>query len=103
MRYLVKWDIRPIPPEWAKTALALLEATEAWVEGEMKAGRIVENWVETAGMGGITIIEAESNDALFKKLQEIPFVPFMTYCVTPLTDFKLAAEITKNQLRQMIK
>jgi len=103
MRYLVEWKENPIPPEWAKTGLALVEATEAWVEAEMKAGRVIEVWEKTEGGGGIAIMEAESNDAVFKKLQEVPLQPFFSYCVTPLTDYKVACEVYKTQLKQMIK
>ncbi|MCJ7633907.1 muconolactone Delta-isomerase family protein [Candidatus Bathyarchaeota archaeon] len=103
MRYLVEWELAPVPPQMAKTALALLEATEAWAEKEKKAGTHIENWAKTEGHGGITIVEAASNDALFKKIYENPYWPFTRYCVTPLTDFKLAIEISKNQLKQMAK
>ena len=37
MKYLVTWKLLPVPPEMAKTALALIEATEAWIEAEKKA------------------------------------------------------------------
>jgi len=103
MRYLVEWNLKPVPPEMAKTALALVEATEAWVGEEKKAGRVIENWTNTGGMGGIAIWEVESNDALDRKLWECPMWPFVTYCVSPLTDFKLSAETFKNLMKQMIK
>ena len=101
MRYLVEWELRPVPPDMAKRVLALLEATEAWAETERQAERHVGNWAKTEGGDGIAIVEAESNDALFRKLQECPYIFFMTYCVTPLTDFKLAVETAKAQLKQM--
>lgn len=67
MKYLVTWKFLPVPPEMSKTALALLEATELWVEKEKKAGGcIVEIWATTDGTGGVAIAENESNDALFK-------------------------------------
>lgn len=49
MRYLVTWNILPVPPEMAKIALALNEATEAWMEAEKKAGRIIEAWARARG------------------------------------------------------
>lgn len=83
----------------AKTALPLVEATKTWVENEKKTGGIVEAWAYTEGWGGVGIFESGSNDALYIKLNEAPFSPFMQFCVTPLTDinlqFKAAIEFFK--------
>jgi len=103
MRYLVKWKMSPVPgrtpQEKAKTALALVEATDAWVEEEKKAGRLVEIWTYTAGGEGIDIWEVDSNDALFEKLQECPYPA--TWTVTPLTDFKLSMKVFKEELKKV--
>lgn len=103
MRYLVNWKMSSVPgrtpQEKAKTALALMEATERFNEEEKKAGRLVEIWTYTAGGEGITIMEVDSNDALFEKLMELPYP--VTCTVTPLTDFKLSCELFKEQLKKM--
>ena len=103
MRYLIELKFTPIPPSMAKTALSLLEASEAWMEKEKKAGRIIETWTKTDGSGTIAIVEAESNDMVYKKNYENPFWPFCTTTVTPLTDMKLAFETAKNMCKQMAK
>lgn len=92
MRYLVTWKLLPVPPEMAKMALSLLKATETWIEKQKTAGFLIEAWQYTEGMGGVAIVEAKSNDALYLKLMSSPFSPFQQYCVTPLTDMKLAIE-----------
>ncbi len=101
MRYLVDSDVSPIPPEMAEAALAMADATEDWMKEEKKAGRIVEMWAKTDGSGGIILVEAESNDELFKKLTEMPFSPFLQFCVTPLTDMETAMEGWRQQLKRM--
>ncbi|NIN51665.1 MAG: hypothetical protein GTN80_00635 [Nitrososphaeria archaeon] len=90
----------PIPPEMAEAALEMSEASRDWMKEE-KAGRIVEMWAKTDGTGGIILVEAESNDELFKKLVEMPFSPFLQFCVTPLTDMETAMEAWRQQLKRM--
>jgi len=101
MRYLVTWKFLPVPPEMAKMALALLEATEAWIEEGKKAGFIIEVWATTDATGGVGIAEVDSNDALYEKLHESPYSLFMQYTVTPLTDIKLSIETGKKTLKKM--
>lgn len=101
MKYLVTWKLLPVPPEMAKTALALIEATEAWIEAEKKAGHITGIWAKADGTGGVAIDEMESNDALYKKLMESPYSPFLEYCVIPLTDMKLALKIGRDFLKKI--
>ena len=36
MRYLVTWKFLQVPPQMAKTELALLEATETWIEEQKR-------------------------------------------------------------------
>ena len=103
MRYLIDVKFTRVPPTMAKAALALLEAAEAWNEKEKKAGRHIETWAKSDGSGLIVIVEAESNDVVYKKLYENPYYPFCMYCVTPLTDMKLAFETGKNLLKPMAK
>lgn len=101
MRYLVTWKTLPVTPEMTKTALALLEATETWIEEEKQAGRIIEAWATSDGTGGVAICEYDSNDAVFGKLMESPYAPFLQYTVTPLTDLKLALGTFKKALKKM--
>ena len=101
MRYLVSWDFRPVPPQMAEMALALNKATGPWLEAEKKAGGIIEVWSRTDTSGGIAIVEADSNDALYKKIAETPYYPFMIVTVTPLTDIKVALEVGRNFLKKM--
>ena len=68
----------------------------------MKKGIITEMWSRTDGTGGLAIIEADSNDALFKLLAEEPYGPFLKFSVTPLTDVNLAYEAAEKQFKQMI-
>ena len=96
------WKMLPVPPQMAKSALALLEATEVWIEEQKKAGSIIELWAYTEGGGGAAICEVESNDALHRKLIEAPYSPFQQYCVTPLTDMKVAISEAKKLLRKII-
>ena len=91
----------PVPPEMAKTALALNEASEAWMDAEKKAGSIIEAWQKTEGSGGVAIVELESNDALYHKLMENPFMPFLEYTVTPLTDMKIAFAVGQAFYKKM--
>jgi len=94
--------MKPVPPEIAKTAVSLMEATKAWLEKEMQPGGcIVGAWSKTDGTGGIGIAENESNDALYKKLMENPSSILMEYTVTPLTDIKLAIETAINIYKKM--
>jgi len=102
MRYLMQWDLLPVPPEMAKTALTLLKASQAYTSGLLKKGIITEMWSRTDGTGGLAIIEADSNDALFKLLAEEPYGPFLKFSVTPLTDVNLAYEAAEKQFKQMI-
>jgi muconolactone delta-isomerase len=101
MRYLVTWKFGQVPPEMAETALALNIATEAWLEGEKKAGTILEIWATSDSNGGIALVEAESNDALHKKIYETPYYPFMQFEVTPLTDMNLSFKAGQKFLKQM--
>ena len=87
--FLVTYKILPAPPAMAKTAQALAEALIPWIEKEKKAGSIIEMGGYAEGNGGVAIVESESNDALYAKLIEAPFSPFMKYSVTPLVDIKL--------------
>lgn len=102
MRYLVKWEILPVPPNMAKTALALLKASRAYTGGLMKQGTITELWNYTDGTGGIALIEADSNDALFKVLNNEPYGPFMRFSVVPLTDMNIAYDAGERLIEQMI-
>jgi muconolactone delta-isomerase len=102
MRYLLQWVLLPVPPEMAKTALSLLKASQAYTSGLAKKGVITEMWNLTDGTGGLAIIEADSNDALFKLLSEEPYGPFLQFSVTPLTDINLAYETAEQQFKQMI-
>ena len=101
MRYLVTFKVMAVLPELAKTAADLLEATEAWIERERKAGTLIEAWATTDTSGGVAIIEGDSNDAVYQKLMELPFVPFVQYTVTPLTDLKLALETSVAFFKKM--
>ena len=69
------------------------------IDRSIEGRQILEAWAYTEGLGGVGIIESESNDALYIKLNEIPFSPFMQFCVKPLTDiniqFKTAIEFYK--------
>ena len=85
----------------AKTALTLVEATEAWIKAEKERGCLTEVWATTDTTGGVAIVEVESNDALYLKLEEVPFMPFMQFCVTPLTDMKLSIEAGKKSYKKM--
>ena len=87
----------------AKTALALAEATIPWIEQGKKEGGIIEAWGYTEGLGGVAIVESESNDALYAKLMENPFSPFMQYCVKPLTDLNLQLKTGIEFYKKMAK
>jgi len=102
MRYLVKWNLLPVPPDMAKIALTLLKGSQEYTGGLAKKGVITEMWNLTDGTGGIALIEADSNDALFKLLAEEPYGGFLQFSVTPLTDINIAYESAKKQLKQMI-
>jgi hypothetical protein len=102
MRYLVEWKLMSVPPEMAKTALALNQAADAWIDAEKKAGCIIEAWSKTEGSGGVAIVERESNDALYQKLMENPYMPFLQYTVTPLTDIKIAMVAGQAFLKKMV-
>ena len=95
------WKLSPVPPQMAKTALALTEATETWIEKQKKAGSIIEICQYTEGTGGVAIVEEKSNDALYQKIWECPYSLFMQYCVTPLTDMKIALETNKTILKRL--
>jgi len=102
MRYLLKWNLLPVPHDMAKIALTLLKGSQAYTGGLAKKGVITEMWNRTDGTGGIALIEADSNDALFKLLAEEPYGPFLQFSVTPLSDINIAYESAKKQLEQMI-
>jgi muconolactone delta-isomerase len=102
MRYLVKWKQMPVPPDMAKIALTLLKASQASTGELTKKGVITEMWSRTDGTGGISLIEVDSNDALFKLLAEEPYGPFLQFSVTPLSDINIAYESAKKQFEKMI-
>jgi muconolactone delta-isomerase len=85
-----------------KTYLALLEATEAWMANEMKAGRLLEVWEKADATGGIAITEMDSNEALYQKLLENPTYPFNQWTVTPLVDLSVAIGEAKKLYQKMI-
>ena len=96
------WKFLQVPPQMAKTELALLEATETWIEEQKKAGFCIEIWQYTDGGGGVAIVEAESNDVLHQKLLEAPYSILQQYCVTPLTDMKVAIGEAKKLFQKII-
>jgi hypothetical protein len=85
----------------AKTAIALIKATKTWIENEKKRGGLIEAWGYTEGTGGVGIVESDSNDAVYTKLMENPFSPFMEYCVTPLTDMNLQLKTAEEFYKKM--
>jgi muconolactone delta-isomerase len=91
----------PVPPEMVKVAIALNEATEAWLESEKKAGTIIEICATVDTNGGVAIVEHESNDALYQKIMEVPYLPFMQITVTPLSDIKAAMEAGRAFLKKI--
>ena len=101
MRYLLTWNLLPVPPEMAKTALMLLKASREYTGGLMKQGKITEMWNFTDGTGGLALIEADSNDELFGLLQAEPYSPFLEFGVTPLSDINLAYDSAEKMLEQM--
>jgi len=101
MRYLVTWKIRPIPPQMAKTALALLKASDAYTEELKKAGNIIEVWAKADGSGGGCIGEADSHEAGYKMMMGNPYTPFLEYTLTPLIAFKLASDTAKKFLKKL--
>ncbi len=102
MRYLVTWKMMPVPPDMAKIALTLLKGSQAYTGGLAKKGVITEMWNRVDGTGGLALIEADSNDALFNLLAEEPYGPFLEFSVTPLSDINIAYESAIKQFEQMI-
>jgi muconolactone delta-isomerase len=101
MRYLVTWKFAPVPPEMAKAAIALNQATAVWIEAEKKAGTIIETYATVDTNGGVAIVEHESNDALYQKIMEVPYRPFMQITVTPLSDINVAMKAGRAFLKKM--
>jgi len=85
-----------------KIALTLLKGSQAYTGGLAKKGVITEMWSRTDGTGGIALMEADSNDALFKILAEEPYGPFLQFSVTPLSDANIAYESAEKLFKQMI-
>jgi muconolactone delta-isomerase len=102
MKYLVKWKLLPVPPEMAKTALTLLEASRKYTSNLIKQGKMSEMWNLADGSGGLALVEVESNDELFNMLQAEPYGPFLEYSVSPLSDIQLAYETAIKQFKQML-
>ena len=102
MRFLVTWKVLPVPPEMVKTALTLLKRSQAYINRLLKTGTITEAWNYTDNTGGIALIEAGSNDDLFKLLAEEPYGPFLQFSVTPLSDINMAYATAEKQFKQMI-
>lgn len=102
MKYFVTWTHLPVPPEMMKTYLALLEATEAWMANEKKAGRILEVWEKADATGGIAIVEMDSIEDFYKLLLENPTYPFNQWTVTPLVDLNFAISEGKKLYQKMI-
>lgn len=86
----------------ARTALTLMKASKSYTSGLKREGTITEIWAFTDGTGGVAIMEADSNDALFKLLSEEPYGPFIQFSVTPLTDLNMAYEYAEKILGQMV-
>ncbi len=102
MKYLVTWKFSQVPPNMAKTAIELLKASKAQVDKDKKEGTITEFWTYTDGTGGMALVEVESNDALSQRLANEPYAPFLTFCVTPLSDYEQSIKTAINNLQKYI-
>jgi muconolactone delta-isomerase len=102
MKYLVTWKTNPIPPNMAKIAIELLKASKAQIDKDINEGTITEFLLYTDQSGGVAIIESESNDALYQRLGNEPFAPFLEFCVTPLADYEAGINTVLSNLEKMI-
>lgn len=71
-----------VPPS---TARQLLEATLAWADGQVKAGKILEMYAIPEG-GTVVICEHPSIEDLAQTLASIPMGGLMNFQVYPLAD-----------------
>ncbi len=95
------WKVQRVPPEMAKTALALLKASDEYTKKLVKEGTIKEVWANADGSGGGCIGEADSHEAGYKFMMANPYAPFLEYSVTPIIDFMLASDTAKERLKKL--
>ena len=101
MRYLITWKVLRVPPEMAKIALPLLEASQEYTEKLVKEGKITELWAYADGSGGGCVGVDDSHEDIYKAVMADPYSPFLEYSITPLIDFNLALDIAKEKFRML--
>jgi muconolactone delta-isomerase len=93
MKFLIIGDMKDtvsaLPPAVIRQ---LVEATNAAVSKQKKAGKLLETywipgWSRTVGIG-----EAKSAEEIVQNFSEIPMAPFMNNEVYPLADYNESAK-----------
>ena len=104
MKFLVMGSIRDsaaiLPPSVVRP---LLEATNAAVNQQRKAGKLLETyWVP--GWGRVVAIsESKSAEEIVQNMNELPVSGFMNYEIYPLADYDESAKIMLERMKAMEK
>ena len=101
MRYLITWKALRVPPQMAKVAIALINASQEYTEKLVKKGQITEIWAYADGSGGGCVGVDDSHENIYKAMMADPYSPFLEYSITPLIDFNLALDIAKEKLNML--
>jgi len=105
MKYLVLLKQRPVAgPLDPNMAIALNEATKAWIKAELAAGRIDSAYnviPNTEGFVGAGICAADSPEALNRQLTSYPAVLTTEFVVYPLSEVNAAIDDYTGAFKRM--
>jgi muconolactone delta-isomerase len=84
-----------VPPG---TIRQLFESTISWVEGQKKAGKLLDSWGLVGEKGTVALVEHSSLEDLETTMLSMPLNGFVDFKVYPLADLNTTLKATLDYL-----